>query len=155
MGWLRYEVNDPKQKRRRIMWSGLIWFLSCTWGIVMTVCGLSVAAVLCCKGYKPQHYKGFLYFEVGKKWGGINLGPVFVVNQGASDHILQHELGHGLQNIVYGFLMPVLVGIPSFTRAQWRKHIRATDYAGYLKMPPYESIWFEAQATKWGTWFCK
>ena len=132
----------------------VIWLISCLWGTALTFCGLTMMIILRCKGHRPKLYKGFIYFEVGEKWGGINLGPIFIVNKGATEHILKHELGHGLQNMVYGWLMPFIVAIPSVTRAQWRKRIRAVDYARYLTLPKYEDIWFERQATQWGYKFC-
>ena len=155
MALVRTGTNEGKNRRKRVILTVIIWLISCTWGSLLSFFGIIVMFFLMCKGYKPKWYMGFVYFEVGKSWGGINLGPVFVVNKSASEHILKHELGHGIQNMVYGWLMPFLVAIPSASRAWWRKRVCATDYARYLKLPGYEDVWFERQATKWGYRFCE
>lgn len=155
MTLVRSDVNECKKRKSCVIMTGIIWFISCTWGGMLSFCGIIVMTFLLCRGYKPKGYMGFVYFEVGKRWGGINLGPVFVVNRYASEHILKHELGHGLQNIVYGWLMPFLVAIPSVSRARWRQRIYSTDYARYIKLPKYEDVWFERQATEWGYRFCE
>lgn len=148
---IRSNVNEKNPKCIML----LIWLISLTWGLLLSACGIITMVVLCCKRYKPKRYKGFLYFEVGEKWGGINLGPIFVVNKNPSEHILNHEMGHGIQNMVFGPLFPVLIGIPSVTRARWRQWIYVRDYARYLKLKKYENIWFEKQATKWGMYFAE
>ena len=80
----------------------MFWLLSLTWGALMTLCGGVVALAL--------HY--LIYFEVGSGWGGFELGAFFVVNKNPSLHILQHESGHGLQNIMLGVFMPLLLVFP-------------------------------------------
>ena len=37
--------------------------------------------------------------------------------------LIRHEGGHGIQNIIFGVLMPFLVSIPSFIRYWYRKHL--------------------------------
>lgn len=123
------------------------WVVSIVWGGIITFCGIVVALILICLGYQKQYFGMFVYFEVGKNWGGINLGPIFIVNKNPSLHILKHEAGHGIQNARYGFFMLPLVAIPSVSRVVWRKLISKWSY---IKLPPYESIWFEKQATEWG-----
>ena len=62
-----------------------------------------------------------------------------------------HEFGHSIQNCRFGPLMPFLVSIPSSTRYRWRLFRERV-----LKKPsatPYDSVWFEAQATRLGTEF--
>lgn len=60
-------------------------------------------------------------------------------------HLLSHEHGHGVQNCIYGPLMPLLVSIPSSTRY----HFRNFKKRFFKKAPktPYESVWFEKEAT--------
>lgn len=94
----------------------LFYFLSLTWGCVMTTIGLLAALCLIITGHKPQLFHHYIYFEIGKNWGGVNLGPVFLVAKDPTLHIKQHESGHGIQNIVLGPLMPFLVCIPSVVR---------------------------------------
>lgn len=183
----------------------IYWILQCTWGAVMTLIGCAVTLGLLITGHKPKKLGPNIYFEVGGRWGGVNLGPFFVCSEGATNHTKYHESGHGLQNIIWGPLMPLVVGIPSvarwwlfrfknpmqravytagilftslviftlmawlmtFTGVKWlvisfevlRLYFATLTlwlntfqiphfYNGY---PGYESVWFESQATKWGT----
>jgi predicted small integral membrane protein len=94
----------------------LFYFLSCTWGIIMTLIGAFVALGLLITGHKPKKYGHCIHFEVGKHWGGVNLGLFFLTDDSASDPTKNHEHGHGFQNAVLGPLFPFLVAIPSATR---------------------------------------
>ena len=122
--------------------------LSYTWGSVMTVIGMCIALVLMCFGNKPYRFHTLVYFTIGWGWGGINLGPFFIICKDAPLHTKLHESGHAIQNIIFGPLMPFIVGIPSF--------IRSRQYASKLRqglahtLPPYDSAWYEAQATDLG-----
>lgn len=72
-----------------------------------------------------------------KSWGFS-----FVCEE-ASEHTLNHEFGHAIQNMLYGPFFIFLVAIPSGIRYQLitRKIIKVKDY---------DDIWFERQATNWG-----
>lgn len=94
----------------------LFWILSCTWGILMTLLGLIVALGLLIAGQKPHKFGYGFYFEVGHNWGGLEIGPVFLVQKNALLSLKQHEAGHGIQNIWFGPLMPFLISIPSAIR---------------------------------------
>ena len=56
------------------------WFLSFTWGLPMTLIGCFVALVLILTKHKPKKWLYSYYFEVGKNWGGFEMGPFFVYN---------------------------------------------------------------------------
>lgn len=86
----------------------LFWVLSLSWGLPMTLFGAICAFALLVTGHKPQRFHYFVYFEVGSGWGGFEAGGFFFVNKHPSQHIKQHESGHGLQNIMLGVLMPFL-----------------------------------------------
>ena len=92
------------------------WFLSLTWGLPMTLIGFIVALVLFVTGHKPHKFGYTFYFKVGKNWGGLELGAIFLTDSTPSEHTLCHEHGHGLQNIIFGPLMPFVVCIPSAVR---------------------------------------
>ena len=109
----------------------MFWLLSLTWGALMTLCGGVVALALLVTG-----------------WGGFELGAFFVVNKNPSLHILQHESGHGLQNIMLGVFMPFIVSIPSCIRYWWRECKIRKGLGNTL--PPYDRIWFEGWATRLG-----
>ena len=129
----------------------LFWVLSLIWGFPMTVFGLLVFLVLRIAGYKPKRFGSLFYFEVGELWGGFECGPIFVVNKNASDYLKRHEAGHGIQNIILGPLMPVLVSIPSMIRYWYRSLLSKVNKNMYMRLPPYDSVWFEKSATDLGT----
>lgn len=121
--------------------------LSFTWGIVLSLLGCIAYLILIIAGFKPQRYNNCLYFEVGEDWGGLELGWVFIVNKNPSTHILNHELGHGYQNCYYGIFFTVIF-IWSFLRYHYRNIVKKINPEKKLK--PYDSIWFEGQATALG-----
>lgn len=180
----------------------LYYILNCTWGCIMTLIGAVIALALLCVGKKPQKHAGCTYFNVGKSWGGIELGCFFLTDSSNSTHTKNHEFGHSLQNCLWGPLFPFVVCIPSAIRywlrefkTQKSKKLYAAmltvclivvgicitlipfvifDILGYLVMMyavviclwlfgkeipqyasgkyiPYDKIWFEGQATEWGT----
>lgn len=124
----------------------LFYILNLTWGLPLTVVGLIVTFILLCLGKRPHRHGGCWYFEIGQTWGGLELGLCFVVGAQCSEHLKHHEYGHAIQNSIYGPFTILVVCIPSMIR-YWVHTIR--DH--YNKPnPPYDSIWFEGQATKWG-----
>ena len=127
----------------------IFYFLTFTWGILLTLAGLIVAGILLLAGKKPEKYGWCYYFEVGDdSWGGLELGFIFLVNKKPITGTLNHEFGHAIQNCILGPLMPFVICIPSAIRywyrefRYWRKNI----------FPPtdYDAIWFEGEATKVG-----
>lgn len=121
------------------------YILNLTWGLIMTLVGAIAALGLLFKGYRPSRHGGCLCFTVKPKktWSGVSLGLVMIVTENATEATKNHELGHAIQNAVYG---PghVLISIASGVRCWYRstKDPKA--------LPPYDSIWFEGQATEWG-----
>lgn len=63
-----------------------------------------------------------------------------------SDYLRSHECGHGLQNIILGPLFPFVIAIPSAIKYQYYNRC----YKNEKETRPYDSIWFEGQATRWG-----
>lgn len=120
----------------------IYWLLSLTWGIVMSFIGLLAAAGALCLGARPIEYNHSIVFFIGKYWGSVNLGPVIFMSKTQDIDILAHEYGHSIQNCVFGPGM-IIISIMSFIRAAWYKFTEPkTDYY---------SIWFEKQATDWGS----
>lgn len=126
--------------------------LSFTWGIIMTVIGLISAFALICAGYTPKRWGGCIYFNVGKNWGGVSLGIVFITDERDSTSTKNHEFGHSIQNCRYGLLMPFIVCIPSFIR-YWYREIRIRK--GLKNETPYSAIWFEHEADVLGEKYIK
>lgn len=132
----------------------LYFFLSLTWGIITTLAGFFTALVMLATGHKPRRWGYAWYFEVGKNWGGASLGPVFIKDRtNDSVHLKNHEFGHSIQNCYFGPLMPFIVGLPSSTRYRLRRFKEKV----LKKSPktPYDSVWFESQASRLGDDFMK
>ena len=140
-------------KTQKIIFYTVYWILSLSWGILQTVIGGLVAAALWFCGFKPFRFGPNFCFVVGESWGGLSLGPfIFVSISGAQDdQLLWHESGHGIQNIIYGIFAPFIVSIPSAIRYWYREYLYTSDYDKWKNLPDYDAIWFEGQATKWGT----
>ncbi len=128
----------------------LFWLLSWTWGLPMTLVGAVCALALLVTGHKPHRFHYFVYFEVGKDWGGFEAGCFFFCNNSASLSIKRHECGHGIQNIIFGPLMPFVVSIPSAIRYWYREIVVRTGRKRYSDLKPYDSVWFEGWATSLG-----
>lgn len=130
----------------------IFYILSFTWGLLWTLIGLIVFLftwVFFHEKIKIQVVAGrlaitFLY----KRFGGLNLGIIYFVDRNDMPHTHLHELGHSLQNAYFGPLFIPLIAIPSGIRYQYRKYLRKKEVG--IKLPPYDSIWFEGQATKLG-----
>ena len=125
----------------------LFYFLSVTWGLPLTLLGCIVATFLLATGHKPQKWGYCYYFEVGKGWGGLELGPIFLVNKNASKYTKNHELGHGIQNCYFGLLMIFVISIPSAIR-YWYREVKKK--IGTPCTTNYYDIWFEKQASDLG-----
>jgi hypothetical protein len=177
----------------------------------MTSVGAIVALIMLITGHKPKKLGYSIYFEINNLAGGIDLGPFFLAPTNSWMHLKYHEVGHGLQNLIWGPIFPFLIAIPSCTRFWLREcngHLKKVIFAcvyflittiiftgaiclvnlvlqlhcshliilleflrGYFaiitlwlllieipqydyKSVSYDSIWFEGQATAWGTKFC-
>lgn len=128
----------------------LFYFLSFTWGIIMTFFGAIAMIIFAFMG-RVKTYHGRLYAHIGEGWGGVSLGCFFICSDDCQeDYIQSHECGHGLQNIIWGPLFLFVVAIPSFARYWYREWVVKTGRKQYGQLPAYDDIWFEDQATKWG-----
>ena len=127
----------------------LFYIISFTWGGIMTAIGLVVLLVTLPFG-KFGIYHGRIYKRIGKNWGGVELGCFFLCDNSADEYILAHESGHGLQNCLWGPLMPFVICIPSAIRYWYREYLWRCKKEKFNKLPDYDAIWFEGQATKWG-----
>lgn len=127
------------------------WIKSLTWG-VWTWVGVLVAIFMIFTGHLPKRFGHAIYFECGKGWGGVNFGAIFVVTKGATHRTKAHEYGHAFQNIKWGLLFIPVIAIPSFIRCTWRKIL--TKKNPNINLPPYDSIWFEGEATEMGLKYC-
>lgn len=94
-------------------------------------------------GCKPKSFYGICpYFEIGSNWGGLEMGWFFICSKHSSDRLKSHEVGHGVQNAAIGGLKMLSLCIGSAMRYWWRAIFGAKT--------PYDSWWFEGQATEIG-----
>lgn len=129
----------------------LYWLIQLTWGIGLTAIGGMVTLLLLLTGYKPNLFGYAVYMEVGKSWGGLNLGGFFFVQKGASTALKQHEYGHSIQNLWLGLLTPFIITLPSAIRYHYRNYrSRKGDI-----LPPYNAFWPEQWATDLGEKYYK
>ena len=138
---------------RPILSRTLFIILSLTWGFLLTLCGaITVGAILSYAKVKklPVTLKkhGYCYYlNVGKSWGGLNLGLFFLTDSRDSISTKWHEHGHAIQNCFWGPLTPFVITIPSALRY----HARVNAIArGESNLPKYDSAWFEHDATLTG-----
>lgn len=135
----------------------IFWLLSFTWGLPVTLVGALIAIVLLIAGHKPHRFYQNVYFCFGKGGWGFEAGPFFFLSTDAADslYMKQHESGHGLQNIMFGPLMPFLVSIPSCIRFWYREWLVNSGRKKYNELSEYDSAWFEGMATKLGKKYYK
>ena len=126
------------------------YILSWTWGLPMTLIGAIAVLILKLSGKEVKRWGYCYYVEVGKHWGGVNLGMFFIINTNPATHTKNHEHGHAIQNCYWGWLMPFVICIPSVTR-YWYRLIR--HKLGYKVTTDYDDIWFEGQATELGDYY--
>lgn len=125
----------------------LFYLLSLTWGLPLTICGYAVALFLMARGHRPRRFGACWYFIIGKTyWGGLNLGPIILTDKMDSEPLKCHEHGHGIQNCIMGPLI-----LPFVLLSALRYHVRDWKAARGEVLKPYDSWWFEGQATKLGT----
>jgi hypothetical protein len=116
----------------------------------MNIIGFIAALFMLITGKKPYRVGHTFVFAFGKGWGGLTLGAVVIVAGDSSLSVLFHEYGHTVQNLIFG-PFELFIGIASAARYWYREIKRERDPACYL--PPYDSIWFEGQATRLGLKF--
>jgi len=126
----------------------LFYFLTFTWGLPLTLAGLLVSLVLLAAGLRPKRWKWAWYFELGSDWGGVNLGPCFIVDRESTPFLRDHEFGHSVQNCMYGPFMIFIVSLPSAARWWWFRW-----YERFGQKPPvgYYDAWFERSANEIGS----
>lgn len=119
----------------------LFYTLSLTWGLPLTIIGAIIFSILIILGKKPKKWDYCYYINIGKSWGGLELGLFFIVDENDSIHTKKHEQGHGIQNCYFGPFMIFIVFIPSAMRYWYREIIKKINPNKALS--EYDSIWFE------------
>lgn len=130
----------------------LYWIWSFTWGVLMTLVGLIITIGCLITGHKPHRFHKSIYFVFGTGGWGFNAGPFFFISTDSTDSLSmkQHEAGHGIQNLIFGPLMPFVVAIPSAIRFWYREWLVNSGREKPWNLRPYDSMWFEGWATSLG-----
>lgn len=117
-------------------------------GKPLSFIGDIVYLILCLLGYQQKMFYDICpYFEIGKGWGGLSLGWFFICCKDSSESLKCHEVGHTLQNANIGGWKMLVLSLGSAARYWYREIFGATT--------PYDSWWFEGQATELGTKYVK
>lgn len=148
-----------KNKLKFILISILYWLVQLTWGSILTIIGLCVAlfTMIFLKG-KPYRNGCSLLIKMHGNWGGACIGAIALVcdydnettnyyNKEYYEHCLKHEFGHSLQQLIFGPFQIFLVAIPSSIRYLYFNYC----VKKHKPTKPYDSIWFEHTATKYGS----
>ena len=132
----------------------LFYILSCTWGAILScigliiISGIKIYGIFAKKSYTLKKCGYCYYLNVGKSWGGLELGMFFITESRDSDSVKWHEHGHAIQNCFWGPLMIFVITLPSAIRYWYREF---KFYRRGLTPPTmYSSIWFEKQADQLG-----
>lgn len=91
------------------------YLIQWTWGALMNIVGGVTALVMLITGHKPYAFGPYVYFRTKWNFGGVNLGMFFIIGD-RCDSCAPHEMGHGIQNMMFGPLMPFIVCLPSAYR---------------------------------------
>ena len=128
----------------------LYWLLNFTWGILTTLCGLLLSLAMLCIGKKPKRWHSVWYFQIFDKWGGMEMGTMFLRDNSNYISTNNHEYGHTFQNAILGPFFIFIVAIPSAIR-YWYQEIRRRQHKPNVE---YDLIWFEGSATDIGKDAC-
>ena len=128
----------------------LYWLLNFTWGILTTLCGLLLSLAMLCIGKKPKRWHSVWYFQIFDKWGGMEMGTMFLRDNSNYTSTNNHEYGHTFQNAILGPFFIFIVAIPSAIR-YWYQEIRRRQHKPNVE---YDLIWFEGSATDIGNDAC-
>lgn len=122
----------------------MYYVIQWTWGLIMNIIGFFVFIFAkICKWPIKKYRKAIEIICPSNKIGGVSLG-MFIM-RGARQHaVMPHEYGHSIQNLRFGPAFLFVIGIPSFIRCGYRTIFKNKQF------PPYDSIWFEGQATELG-----
>lgn len=133
--YLNLTPNDLKILQKKQGW--IIYYI-----------GKLIYSILIILKFTPKNFYNICpYFEIGNNWGGLEFGWFFICGKNSNDKLKAHELGHGIQNAAIGGFKMVGLCILSALRYWYRIIFKIKT--------PYDSWWFEGQATSLGTAYLK
>lgn len=138
-----------------VKWSVFLWkhkwiyyLLIFTWALPFTIFTLLISLILICAARKPIQTPIGWKFEIGKNWGGCNLGIMFIRDTTSGNYIDYHEMGHSFQLCLFGIFYLFVVCMPSAIR-YWYFNSKISR-KGISGKTNYNDIWFEKSATEIG-----
>lgn len=148
IGLVEDNINGGKDMKLILKRIGF-YALSFTWGIIPSLIGGLIILTLLPFG-KVRTFHGRVYAVVGNNWGGLEFGCFFLICKTCAnnDYLRAHEMGHGLQNCLWGPLGIFVINIPSAIR-YWYRELKY-ERKGLTPPTGYYDIWFEKQASDWG-----
>ena len=123
----------------------MYYLIQWTWGIIMNIIGFFAYLFAKIMKWPTKKYrKAIEIICPSNKIGGVSLG-MFIIRGQNQEQVMPHEYGHTIQNLKFGPAFLFAIGIPSFIRCGYY-----TLMTKKKPLKPYDSIWFEGQATKLG-----
>lgn len=129
-----------------------------TWGLPLTLIGLVGAIFMLLTFHKPKKVGYFIQFTARNDYNGWGFeGGIFYFTSTDCENdisLITHEMGHcSYQQLWFGPFAVLIVTIPSLIRFWYREFLYRFKPEKAKKLPPYDSIWFEGTATKYGMKF--
>lgn len=125
----------------------LYYLIQLTWGLPLNIIGAIIYLILKYSfNCSVNRFRNMFCIIVPSNFGGMNLG-MFTVLGCQMGHLISHEYGHSIQNLMFGWFTPFMISIPSAIRYWYRNILTAI---GKPLQTTYNDIWFEAQATELG-----
>lgn len=130
----------------------LFYLVSFTWGFIASFIGLLIMIPFLITG-KVRSWNKRIYGVFPKSFGsgwGFEMGCFYFTSYDCEniDSLRYHEMGHGLQNLIFGPLQLFISTIPSIIRF-WYRDLKY-ERKGLTPPTKYDDIWFEETATNWG-----
>lgn len=149
-------MNSKKDKWLYVLWLILMLTWALIANVIYTIIGFFIYLIYCRKLTKTEWKYGrfVIYLNYKVNFGGIDFGWFVFVNE-SSKSTLKHELGHTLQIAFYGIFSLFIVSLASVIRFWYREYLFKHNFDKFLKLPSYDSVWFEKQATQWGNKYFK
>lgn len=121
-----------------------------TWGLLANIFGV-IGFIICRICNRPAGmWRNAFYVTLPWNFGGLSLGMFIFCGQNNLS-VRSHEYGHSIQNMQWGPLFLVVIGLPSAIRYWYRAWYMKYRYPIIRRsLPDYDSIWFESDATTKG-----
>lgn len=137
---------------KKVLYAILMWTVRLTWCLLDSLVGFFIFIALAAKIRKIKIIANTVVCRVDLSGPGWGLeGGIFIFSNSDNiferEHLLYHEFGHCWpQALVFGPLHIFTCFIPSAIRF-WVRIIQAKRGK---TLKPYDAVWFENTASKWG-----